>query len=196
ICASLIWALSLFPIEKREHQFAFGNDGVVHYAVAFSFGKTIAARFGQLGVNEDRFAGEHWFSKFYAVGAHKVTDPARSFCEFEEQDARSLRHRFNQHHARHDRMPGEMSLEKGLVNRYRFGSDDLRIAVELDHPVDHQERITMRQHLHHLVGAKATVAARHRPWNFQFAPARLFPRERDRNGTRLNSSHRTYSRTR
>ena len=73
-----------------------------------------------------------------------------------------------------------MSLEERLVNRDRLHRGDFRVAVELDHAIDHQEWVTMREHLHHFIGAQAAITARHFSRHFQFAPARLFLRKRAR----------------
>src|ERR671919_340262 len=70
-------------IEKREHQFAFGDDRVVYHAMAFRFCKTFAARLGQLGMNENCIARENRFAKFYAIRAHEIADAAGRFCQFE-----------------------------------------------------------------------------------------------------------------
>src|SRR6476646_1909946 len=83
-----IWASNLFRIstfgfryfplliEKGEHQLAFGDDGVVHHAAAHRLGQLVAARLGQLRVNEEGVTGENRFAKFDAIGAHEITDAA------------------------------------------------------------------------------------------------------------------------
>ena len=96
---------------KREHQLAFGDDRVVHHAAALRLGDAVAARLGQLGVNEERVAGKNRFAKFYVVRAHEITDPAGALASAHHQHARHLRHRFHLQHAGHDRMAGEMALE-------------------------------------------------------------------------------------
>jgi len=48
-------------------------------------------------------------------------------------------------------MAGKVSLEEGLVDRDALHADSLEVAVELDDPVDHQERVAVRQDGHHAV---------------------------------------------
>lgn len=50
-------ALSVSFIEKREHEFRFGNDCVIHHAMTFGFRQSFAARFGQLSVDKDGVTG-------------------------------------------------------------------------------------------------------------------------------------------
>src|SRR6266566_9437654 len=40
-------------IQKGEHQFGFGDDGVVDHTMTFGFSQSFAARFRQLGMNKD-----------------------------------------------------------------------------------------------------------------------------------------------
>src|SRR6266404_2887949 len=71
-------------IQKREHQFAFGYDGVVYYAVALRFRHAIATRSRQLGVNENRVARKNRFAKFHLVRTHEIADTTRSLRQFEQ----------------------------------------------------------------------------------------------------------------
>src|SRR6267378_867000 len=63
-------------LEESEHQLAFGDDCVVHYAVALRFRHAIATRSRQLGVNENRVAWKNWFAKFHLIRAHEIADTA------------------------------------------------------------------------------------------------------------------------
>src|SRR6266542_52896 len=165
-------------VEKREHQFAFGDDRVVYYAMAFGLGKSFAARIGQLGMNEDGVARENRFTKFHSICAHEIADATGIFCQFESQDAGHLCHRFDLHYTRHHRVTGKMSLKERLVNRDRFDPDTFGFALETDDPVDHQKRETMRQNLHYLVGVEPPVTPRNRACHGKGAPACLLAGER------------------
>ena len=81
-------------IQEREHQLAFGDDCVVHYAVAFRFRHAIATRSGQLGVNENRVARKNRFAKFHLVRTHEIADTTRSLRQFEQKNTSHLVHRF------------------------------------------------------------------------------------------------------
>ena len=61
--------------------------------------------------------------------------------------AGGLRHAFDQKHAGHDRVPGKMSLEIGLVRRDVLDADGRAVAVHLDDAVDEEEWVAMRQKL-------------------------------------------------
>ena len=54
-------------------------------------------------------------------------------------------------HARHDRESGKMSAEKLLVDRHVLDGDDAFFALQLEHAVDQQERIAVRQDLQDVV---------------------------------------------
>ena len=113
----LVIRASPFPsfIEEREHQLAFGDDCVVHYAVALRFRHAIATRSRQLGVNENRVAWKNRFAKFHLVRAHEIADTTRSLRQFEQKNTGHLRHRFYLHYSRHDWMTGEMPLKNGSL---------------------------------------------------------------------------------
>src|SRR5438046_3181954 len=82
--SSFVISASSFPsfIEKREHQFAFGDDRAVDETMTHRLGQTRAARFGQLRLNDQRVAGENRLAKFHAIRAHKITDATRLLREF------------------------------------------------------------------------------------------------------------------
>src|SRR5262249_25601131 len=55
----------------------------------------------------------------------------------DDQPARSLRHRFDQKHAWHQRMPGKMSLEdRAGFGNLRLGLDGAAHQIKLDHSID------------------------------------------------------------
>ena len=67
------------------------------------------------------------------------------------EDRRYLRHRFDHHHAREYRVAREVALEERLVERHVLdGLDTLAGDVALQHAIDHEKRISMRQVPHDL----------------------------------------------
>src|SRR5438093_6273244 len=66
-----------------------------------------------------------------------------------------------------------MSLKERLVNRDRFDPDTFGFTLEADNPIDHQERKTVRQNLHYLVGVESAITTRNRPRHRQSASLRL-----------------------
>src|SRR5437660_12126222 len=134
IPSSFVIRASSFPsfIQKREHQFGFGNDSVVYYAVALRFRHAIATRSRQLGVNENRIARKNRFAKFHLGRTREIADTTRSLRQFEQKNTGHLRHRFDLHYSRHDWMTGEMHLKKGLVNRDRLYVCNLVVNLEDD----------------------------------------------------------------
>src|SRR5206468_8404323 len=170
-------SLSSF-IEKRKHQFGFGNDSVVYYAVTLRFRHAIATRSRQLGVNENRIAWKNRFAKFHLVRTHEIADTTRSLRQFEQKNTGHLRHRFYLHHSRHDWMTGEMPLKKLLVNRDGFYGCNFIFALEADDPVNHQKRVAVRKDLHHFASVQTGIAYWDRARCAHRASARLLASER------------------
>src|SRR5438067_838747 len=160
IPSSFVIRASSFPsfIQKRKHQFGFGNDSVVDYAVALRFRHAIATRSRQLGVNENRVAWKNRFAKFHLVRTHEIADTTRSLRQFEQKNTGHLRHRFYLHYSRHDWMTGEMPLKKRLVNRDGFYGRNFIFALEADDPVNHQKRVAVRKDLHHFASVQTGIA--------------------------------------
>src|SRR5207244_7832220 len=165
-------------IEKRKHQFGFGNDRVVYYAMALRFRHAIATRSRQLGVNENRVARKNRFAKFHLVRTHEIADTTRSLRQFEQKNTGHLCHRFYLHYSRHDWMTGEMPLEKRLVNRDGFHARNFIFALEADDPVNHQKRVAVRKDLHHFASVQAGIAYWDRARCAHRASPRLLASER------------------
>src|SRR5262249_11640908 len=71
--------------------------------------------------------------------------------EVTKRDKRSrLGHSFYQQYARHHRAPGKMSLEEGLVEGDVLDRDHA-VFLKLEHTVEEQEGIPVRQHPEHPV---------------------------------------------
>src|SRR6516162_11385983 len=113
--------------------------------MAFRLCQAFAARFGELGVDENRVARQNGFAEFHFVRAHEIADATGGFRQFEEQNARYLRHRLHLHHARHHRMTGEMTLKERFIDCDRFYPDTLSFSFEADDAINHEEWETMRQ---------------------------------------------------
>jgi len=56
-----------------------------------------------------------------------------------------LRHGFQNQHARHHRILGEMPLKERLVHGHVLVADNALAGFEFGHTVDQKERITVRQ---------------------------------------------------
>ena len=69
----------------------------------------------------------------------------------EGEDARGLRQRFEDHHARHHRPMREVAREERLVDRDVLERADRLARHALEHAIHQQEGIAMRQPAHHLV---------------------------------------------
>src|ERR1022692_3748733 len=74
-------------------------------------------------------------------------------------------------------MPWEMSLKKRLVNCDRLQAGNFGFAFESDDPIDQQERITMRQNLHHFVGSETAFSGRKWVRRRHRAPSCLLARQ-------------------
>src|SRR5207248_2511307 len=67
------------------------------------------------------------------------------------EDCRYLRHRFDDQHAREHRVTRKVALEEGLVEGHVLDRlDALAGDVALQHAIDHEKRISMRQVPHDL----------------------------------------------
>ncbi len=104
----------------------------------------------QFHLDDQHVAGHDRLAPFHVLGGHEIRDLIRRLGLLEHQNARHLRHGFQLQHARHDGMPGKMPLKIRLVDGDVLDADDV-VAVNLHHPVHHQERRTVRQHLHDLL---------------------------------------------
>jgi hypothetical protein len=71
----------------------------------------------------------------------------RSSSESGMSEAGGLRHAFDQEHAGHDRIAGEVSLKIGFIRRHVFDSGSRPVTVHIDDAIDQEERIAMGQEL-------------------------------------------------
>src|SRR6185436_6300273 len=70
-----------------------------------------------------------------------------------EQHTTDLRHRFDDEHARHDRIPWEMSLKERLIDAHVLDAYDPLPVLDLKNAIHEQEWIAVREHLHDLFDA-------------------------------------------
>ena len=102
-------------------------------------------------MDEERVAGKDRLAELHLVGTHEVADFARVLGLPHHHDRGDLSHGLDLQHARHDGVPGEVTLEVGLVDRDAFDADGLEVSVKLHNAVHHQEGIAVRQDIHHPV---------------------------------------------
>ena len=112
--------------------------------MALGFCQAFPAGFCELGMDKHGIAGQNRFSKFHLISTHKITDAAGGLRQFEQQDARDLRHCFDLHHAGHHGMTREMPLEKWFIDCDSFHAHTFCLGFEADNAIDHQEGKTVR----------------------------------------------------
>ena len=116
-------------------------DGAGH----FGCGEFGAAGLGEFGVEDELVAGADGFAEFDFIGAHEERGFALTGSAAEHENARGLRHGFELEDARHDGVVGEMTLKIRLVDADVLDGDEGSFAEELHDPVDHDERVTVRE---------------------------------------------------
>src|SRR5262249_22873451 len=102
-----------------------------------------------LHVIMNRIAGYHRAAESSLVDGHEIDE--RRLLEFVDMPhakrASGLRPTFDQEHARHHRIAGEVALEIRLVSRDILDAGGRAVSVHVDDAVDKQKRIAMRQQL-------------------------------------------------
>ncbi|MNV89902.1 hypothetical protein D3C71_1842360 [compost metagenome] len=63
------------------------------------------------------------------------------------QQAAGLGQGLDHQHAGHDRVAGEVAVEEGLVAAHALDGEHALVGFQLEHAVDQQERIAVRQQL-------------------------------------------------
>jgi hypothetical protein len=107
--------------------------------------------FNRLDLDLNLVAGDYLAAEADLVEAGQHEQALAVRTQVTERDKRPrLGHRFYQQYAGHHRAPGEMSLEEGLVEGDVLDRDH-PVFFKLEHTVDEQERIPMRQHPQHPV---------------------------------------------
>src|SRR6185312_15325637 len=101
----------------------------------------------------DGVAGHHRLSEFALVDGEKI-HRARllgALDRLDPDDTGGLCHRLDHHHAGIDRPLGKMPEERRLGIGDVLDADARVIGPDLDHPVDQQHRITVRERLEDLI---------------------------------------------
>src|SRR5581483_2228020 len=96
-------------------------------------------------------AGQHRLAELGAVDPHEI-DELRLVGRVEVADAqgaRRLRQPLDDQHARHDREVREMALEERLVDAHALDADGALVGIHVDDAVHQEERVAVRQQLHH-----------------------------------------------
>src|SRR5690606_904833 len=93
-------------------------------------------------------AGDHHARELGVVDLDQVRQPAFRAAPAGElgEDAAGLGQRLDHQHARHHRLVREVALEERLVGADVLVAEHALARFELDHAVDQQERIAVRQH--------------------------------------------------
>src|SRR5690606_16613456 len=134
-------------LAQRAHQLGLGGDLAIDRGLA----RVLPDRprnAHDLDLEPELVAGHDGPLEAGAVDAHEVVDGARvghAAHGLERQDPRSLRQRFDLQHARHHRQVGKVAGEERFVDRHVLDRDDALALLELDHPVDEQHRVAVRQ---------------------------------------------------
>src|SRR5512143_2804144 len=95
-----------------------------------------------LDVIVDSVAGNHGPAESRLVDRHEI-DKRRLLERLEmahAERASGLRHAFDEKHAGHDGIAGEVSLEIGLVGGDVLDTDGSAVAIHVDDAVDEKER--------------------------------------------------------
>src|SRR5690606_39168208 len=95
-------------------------------------------------VTRDHHAGEPRLVDLDQVGHPAAGVSAGAAAEVAE-DAAGLGQRFDHQYPRHHRLRGKVALEEPLDAAHRLVAADALAQLRLDHPVDQQERIAVRQ---------------------------------------------------
>ena len=118
---------------------------------------------------------DHRPAELHVIDRHEVDDLVLRVVERAHQEHPAhLGHRFDDQHAGHDRMPGKMTLEEGLVDRHVLEPDHALVAVHFHDPVDQEERIAVGHDLQDLADverhAPPPARARNGPGEAHVAP--------------------------
>ena len=95
-------------------------------------------------------SGEYRAAEARIVDGHEVDQLALGLRpqRVNDQNGRGLRHRLDDQHARHNRAGRKVTLKIRLVDRDVLDAGRVRVGNDIDNLVDHQERLTVRDHLH------------------------------------------------
>src|ERR1700676_3488768 len=139
-------------VAQHRADIGLGNRGAVDDGVAVKpphgRGAADAAH-----VVFDGIAGHHRLAEFALVDGEKI-NRARLVGAFDRLDADhagGLRHGLDHHHAGIDRAVGKVTEKRGLVVGDVLDADARVIGADIEHPIDQQHRIAVRQRLEDLI---------------------------------------------
>src|SRR6185312_209893 len=137
-------------IGKHRADFGFGHDLTVHLRFAFE-APDAAAVADLLDVIVKLIAGQHGLAKLGVVDAHEVDELGVIIFSDVRNAKRTgrLRQPLDDQHTGHHRKLREMALKEWLVDRDVLDADAAFVSIHVVHAIDEQERIAVRQQLHH-----------------------------------------------
>ena len=145
------------PRNQAELQLRFRNNLIIDNTATPSMADT-AFDLNSFPLQEDRVPGDYGLAKLDLVRTHKISDLALIFGFAQQHDAGKLRHCLKLQYAGHNGMPGEVSLEKRLVDGHGFDPCALVVSLKLDNAIQQKEGVAMGENLHHLVDVQGTLA--------------------------------------
>src|ERR1041384_5893853 len=105
-----------------------------------------------LDVELELVARDHRFLEAGVVDADVIVDVlvmVGALVAADDEGARRLGHRLEDHHAGHDRPSRKVALEIGLVRGHVLERDDALVGLAMLHPVDLQDGFALRQFFQH-----------------------------------------------
>src|SRR5581483_1287027 len=149
---AVAWTSHLGIIRIQDHgaDLGLGHHLTVHFRLAVEAPRTSAAA-QLLHMIVQLVARQHRLAELGAVYPHEIHELGfvGDVEVADAQGARRLSQPLDDQNARHDRELGEVPLEERLVDGDALDADGADVGVHLDDLVDQQERIAMRQQLHH-----------------------------------------------
>src|SRR6185295_16278143 len=138
----------------RQHRADIGlrNHAAIHLGVAVKPPHRLAAA-DRAHVILDGIAGHHRLAEFALVDGEEI-NRARLLGALDRLDADhagGLRHGLDHHHAGIDRTVRKMAEKRRFVEGDVLDADTAVVGPDLDHPVDQQHWITVRERLEDLV---------------------------------------------
>ena len=109
----------------------------------------VSAPLDELDAQHELIARPHRLLEARLLDTDEIENPDAFFRRsgFVREHSARLGQRFDDQHARHHGVAGEVPLEVRLVRADVLHGDDRLARHDVEHTVDHQERIAMRQAL-------------------------------------------------
>src|SRR3990172_13008892 len=132
-------------VHQRRHHFGLAHHVAVHVGDPLHAAR-LAAELDHLELAAELVSRHNRPAEFHVVERHEVDHLALVVLaghERHEQHPADLRHRFDDQHARHHGVAGEVPLEERLVVRDVLDPDDALLLLDLEDPVDEQHRVAV-----------------------------------------------------